>query len=90
MYNGQMALHINNEKADRLARQLARQSGESITDAVITALEAQLRSGRRVPATPKQRLARMNEIVEAVSKLPIRTDLTDEEILGYDEHGLPA
>lgn len=90
MYNQAMALHINNQKADRLARQLARRTGQSITDAVVGALEAQLSGTKRLHLTPKQKVDRINEIVRQVSKLPVLDDRSADEILGYDEHGLPT
>ena len=37
-----MVLHISNPKANKLARKLAKQTGETITEAVIHALEERL------------------------------------------------
>lgn len=83
-----MSLNIKHPEADRLARELARRRGESITDAVLTAIREQLKRERervRGPALAAQLL----EIGRRFSQLPKQDERTDEEILGYDEHGLP-
>ena len=42
-----MALSIKHDEADRLARALARETGESLTEAVVTALRERLGRVRR-------------------------------------------
>ena len=42
-----MALCIKDPEADRLARELARQTGESLTQAVVVALRERLQRERR-------------------------------------------
>ncbi len=44
-----MALSIENAQADRLARELAKATGESLTAAVTRALQERLERGRRHP-----------------------------------------
>ncbi|MGH1504685.1 MAG: type II toxin-antitoxin system VapB family antitoxin [Acidimicrobiales bacterium] len=77
-----MALSIKSERADRLARDLAALTGESITDAVVASLEARLELERR-----RRRAGGLGDIVERFAQLP-RLDVDDP--LGYDEHGLPS
>lgn len=83
-----MALNIKDAEADRLARELAAETGESITESVTVAVRERLervrgRSGAR-------RLAdELHAIAQRVAALPPVDDRTDDEILGYDEHGLP-
>ena len=81
-----MALSIKNEEAEKLAKELAEQTGSNVTQAVLRALrEALLRqSGRR--SAPSV-LAAMLEISERCSALPDLDRRTAEEILAYDEHG---
>lgn len=84
-----MALNIKNPDADRLARELARRRNQSITDAVIDALEAELeREKRRVRANG------LTDRIKLISKrykaLPTHDQRSDEEILGYDKNGLPS
>jgi antitoxin VapB len=82
-----MALSIKSDDADRLARQLAAETGESLTDAVTEALRARLDEVRR----PRRDLARrLLAISEGAHRLPRLDGRTDDEIVGYDEHGLPA
>ena len=80
-----MALSIKSQAADRLARELSELTGESITDAVIASLELRLDLERR-------RLGRrpLDDIAERARLLVVVDDRTPDEILGYDEHGLPA
>jgi antitoxin VapB len=83
-----MALSIKHDEADRLARALARATGETLTDAVVTALRERLDRVRQ-PARAKQRLERVRAIQRRVAALPARDRRSADEILGYDQHGLP-
>ncbi|HSL60020.1 MAG TPA: type II toxin-antitoxin system VapB family antitoxin [Acidimicrobiales bacterium] len=78
-----MALSIKSERADRLARDLAELTGESITEAVVASLEARLEVERR-----RRRAVGLGDIVERFSQLPVRDERSPDDIIGYDEHGL--
>ena len=83
-----MPLSIKNPEADDLARELARETGESITEAVIVSLRERLRKirGARGPV----RLAdELRTIRERCSTYPVLDDRPPDEILGYGETGLP-
>ena len=80
-----MALSITSERADRLARDLAELTGESITDAVIASLEARLDVERR-----RRRSLGLGDIVERFGRLPVLDERDPDDIIGFDEHGLPA
>lgn len=83
-----MALSIKNPEAERLARELARTTGESLTQAVTEALRERLvRETGRDDATLERDL---RQIQEEFRRLPVLDDRTPDEIIGYDEHGLPA
>lgn len=83
-----MPLSIKNPEADRLARELAARTGESITDAVINALRDPLR--REAGRARVSRLAdELGRIGERCAALPVLDARAAEEILGYDENGLP-
>ncbi len=84
-YHGSMALSIKSERADRLARELAALTGESITDAVIAAIEGRLELERR-----QRRTQSFDDIVERFARLPVLDDRSPDEILGYDTSGVPA
>ncbi len=83
-----MALNIRNPEAERLASELARKTGESKTEAVTKALRDRLMRVRR--ESTKRRLAdELEEIAQHCASLPILDDRRADEILGYDETGLP-
>jgi len=83
-----MALNIRNREAEKLATELARQTGESKTEAVTKALRDRLVRVRR--ERTKRRLAdELEEIARHCASLPVLDGRRDEEILGYDEAGLP-
>jgi antitoxin VapB len=82
-----MALNIKNDEADRLARELAARAGESITDAVIKALRERL--ARQAPKGGRSVADEIMEISRHCAALPRLTNQTPEEIIGYDEWGLP-
>jgi antitoxin VapB len=75
-------------RAERLAAALAKLTGETKTEAVIRALRDRLDRLRRERSN--RRLAdELDEIARHFAQLPVRDARTAEEILGYDEHGLP-
>lgn len=83
-----MALNIRNPEAESLAAELARLTGESKTEAVTKAVRDRL---ERVKRTRQQRsLAdELTAIGRECASLPVLDARTPEEILGYDEHGVP-
>lgn len=84
-----MALSIKHPEADRLARELAERTGESLTEAVIKALRERLaRETRRVRADPLRE--ELRRIGERCASLPVLDDRTPDEILGYAAQGLPC
>lgn len=83
-----MALSIKDPETERLARDLARRTGESITTATRKALEDRLRrvSGARRREALLEDLAAIRRRCAA---LPVLDDRTADAILGYDADGLP-
>lgn len=84
-----MALNIKNAEAYRLARELAEETGESLTVAVKTALEERLIAVRRAKE-PSAPLAEISRIQDFVAALPDVDPRSPEEIIGYDQYGLPS
>ena len=84
-----MALSIKHPEADRLARELAARTGESLTDAVVIALRERL-----ARETGRSRMVPLREELAAIrqrcASLPVLDSRTADEILGYDERGLPS
>lgn len=84
-----MALSIKDPQADRLARQLAAATGETITTAVTTALQERLQRLAGVPRSVD--LAdELNAIALRCAAFPIIDDRPPDEMLDYDESGLPV
>jgi len=84
-----MALSIKNQEAERLARLVAKQTGESLTAAIEQALRERLERLQRKQRAPV-RIERLLEIANRVAALPRLDKRTADEILGYDENGLPG
>ncbi len=84
-----MAINIKDTETDKLAREVARQTGETITDAIHTALKERLQrlSGRSKATTTKEKLY---EILQRVDAWPTVDHRSKDEILGYDESGFRA
>ncbi len=83
-----MALSIKNTEAERLARELASRTGESITKAIIVALRERLKreKGRRRAGNLAEELLEIGRRCAALPELDRRSA---DEIIGYDELGLP-
>jgi antitoxin VapB len=84
-----MALSIKNAEADRLARQVAELTGESLTEAVTTALRQRLELERRCRGRHGGIAERLNQIARDCAALPDVDPRSPEEIIGYDDFGVP-
>ena len=85
-----MALSIKTEEADALARALAAETHESLTEAVTVALRERLERVRRARRGDlATAIARIQEHA-AAGRIFTRDEIADEDIIGYDEHGLPS
>lgn len=83
-----MALNIRNPETERLAQALAKLTGETKTEAVTRALRDRLDRLRRERS--RRRLAdELDEIALHCARLPLLDTRLPEDILGYDEQGLP-
>lgn len=84
-----MALNIKSAETDRLARELADLTGQSITEAVSGALRLSLEQERRERDVLRREQLKeaLNEIRRRTSKLPVLDPRSDDEILGYNELG---
>lgn len=84
-----MALSLKDPRTDRLARQVARLTGESLTDAVRIALSERLARERLKRARPANLADELEAVARRVAALPVLDPRPPDEILGYDDHGLP-
>jgi antitoxin VapB len=82
-----MALSIKDPEADRLAREVAKVTGETLTTAVVQSLRERLSRIRRArgPRLSEQIL----EIAQRCARLPVADKRSADDIIGYDERGLP-
>lgn len=84
-----MALSIKDPEADRLARELAARTGETLTEVVVVALRERLvrERGRVQNALLSDDLAAIRRRCAA---LPLVDSRPAEQIIGYDDRGLPV
>lgn len=81
-----MGISIKNDRAEKLARQVSAETGESLTEAIIHSLEERLErlKGRRSAPDLAETLMAISRRSSALPDLDTRDA---EEILGYDEKG---
>lgn len=84
-----MPISIKNTETERLARELAKETGESITEAIRTSLEDRLQrvKGRRRARTFMEDV---EDILRRVDAMPTVDTRSEDEILGYDKLGIPC
>jgi antitoxin VapB len=85
-----MALSIKMPEADRLARRLAETTGETITVAVLLAIRERLEREERKRLNKAALLEEIRTISHHCASLPVLDTRSEDEILGYDENGIPA
>jgi antitoxin VapB len=73
-----------------LARQLAATTGESMTDAVIVAMRERLEREQRKRMDTAALIEEIRAISHHCASLPVLDTRTDDEIMGWDENGLPT
>ena len=83
-----MALNIKDPQTDALARRLSKLTGESLTVAIRRALENRIALESRRRGRPIDRAA-VKKIVQRLKSYSVVDERSPEELLGYDEHGLP-
>jgi antitoxin VapB len=84
-----MALSLKDPETDRLAREVAKLTGESLTEAVRKALAERLDRERRRRGQTKGLAERLNELAKECAALPDYDTRSPDEIIGYDEYGVP-
>ena len=83
-----MALSIKDRETERLARELAERTGETITVATRRAIEERLkRMGSQ--ARKAALLEDMEAMQRRLSALPVLDHRRPGEMIGYDENGVP-
>jgi antitoxin VapB len=86
-----MGLSVKNPEVERMLRQIAGRRGVGMTEALRQLLaEEEARAAAQREAEVAAKLRRLHEIQARVAALPNVSDMTDDEILGYDENGIPS
>ena len=85
-----MSLNIKNPEAHALAEQVARLTGETLTQAVTTALREGLKQIENVGAVDEERFRKLQALVDGSRRLWREPYLSiDHGELLYDERGPP-
>lgn len=85
----EVPISIKNDQAERSARLLAELTGETITDAIRAAVEERYER-LRLARVGRSRVDELNAIALRCAKQPVISSPSDDEILGYDEAGVPT
>ena len=85
-----MALSLKDGETDRLARQVASLTGETLTEAVRTSLAERLARERLKRGRPANITDELQAIFQRIDALPDLDTRSADEIIGYDENGLPS
>ncbi len=81
-----MGISLKNDKAEKLARQVAAEAGESLTDAIIHALEERLERLKGRQSAPDL-VESLMAISRRCNSLPDLDTRDANKILGYNERG---
>ncbi len=85
-----MSLNIKNPATVALATELAQREGISKTAAIHQALSERLRRIGYGHSAEERLLGELRAISERVARMPEIDNRTDEDIVGYDEFGIPG
>ena len=84
-----MPISIKNDETEHLARQIAEITGETITEAVRAAVAERYDRLRRA-RSGRSLVDELTVIAQRCARRPVISDLSDDEIFGYDESGVPT
>jgi antitoxin VapB len=84
-----LPLNIKDPEVYQLARAVAELTGETLTDAVRHSLRERLQREKRVRLDP-QWMEKLREISDRCAARPVLDTRSDDELIGYDEFGVPA
>ena len=82
-------LNIKDPEAHTLAVELARRTGQSLTQVVKEALRERLARERLTSPAQQRLVERVLDLGRRASSRPVVDARRKDEILGYDEHGVP-
>ena len=85
-----MGILVKNAETEKKIRKLARRTGETLTGAIDRAVDDRL--AKLGPAQPKRGRIDRKKVAELLAyfdSLPVDDPRAPDEIIGYDEHGVP-
>ena len=83
-----MAMSIKSADAEALARKVSAMTGENLTAAIVTALRERLE--RLEQTNQSDALAdQLDAIAQRSAELPVIDQRSADEIIGYDDQGVP-
>jgi antitoxin VapB len=85
-----MGILIKNSVTEAKVRKLAKRTGRTLTAAIDHAVDREL--ARLAPPRPKKGNVdrkKLTELLKYFDSLPVDDPRPHEEIIGYDEHGVP-
>lgn len=83
-----MAFSIKDPRTDRLIRELAELTGETMTEAVRVAVEARLARERQRQGAGRGMAEKLDALAKECAAAPDRDARSPDEIVGYDERGM--
>ena len=83
-----MALSLKDKETDRLAREVAALTGETLTDAIRKALAERLERERLRRGGSARLADRLMQLGQECAALPDYDTRSPDEIVGYDETGM--
>lgn len=84
-----MTLIFDHPELETRVRRLAKKQGETLTQAVLTAVAERETRLAKPKHSPEERAAILRGIMERARARPILDDRTPDEILGYNAFGVP-
>ena len=85
-----MGLSIKNAEVERMVRELTAARGADDRGAAAAARRRGERAAAARDADVAEKLRKLHEIQARIAALPDVSDMTDDEIFGYDEDGIPS
>jgi antitoxin VapB len=83
-----LSVLIKDPYTDRVIRELASRTGETMTDAVKIAAEERL--ARLSPKAGRIDMEKLEKLLSEIRAYRVDDPRTNDEIIGYDENGLPT
>lgn len=84
-----MPLSIKSQPVEDLARKIAALTGETLTEAIRSALSDRYDRLHRASGS-RSIVEELNTIGLRCASRPVVSQMTDDEILGYDSQGIPT